>query len=192
MASDDSFQDSPSEKGGSDESPFVEGSTGKSNSDDTEDDDKTFKADQNRKKVDDDKETDEDNAEVETMTSNKQLKKPEVLAMLKAGILYAGHPPPERNCTAKAWKEGGMRFLFMADTDEVLPDWYHCIICEWTHTLNLSGGTAVIKNHAEKHLYSFHTGDMIELLSKAIKFGHEHGSVTEQILSEFLMTSEKW
>lgn len=116
----------------------------------------------------------------------------EVQQFVKIGVLVPKEPPTYRKCTAKAWTEGGMRFLYWAENEAELENWYYCTICEWAHEVVLGGGTNVIKSHAEKHFYQLKKGEMVDLLVKATSFGEKYGSVSALTFSDHLPTSDLW
>lgn len=115
----------------------------------------------------------------------------EVHQFIKIGSLYAG-PPSNKKYHSRAWTEGGMRFLYWSENDEELENWYHCSVCEWTHKVILAGGTNVIKNHAEKHLYQLQKDQLVQLLVQATLFGKEYGSVSVQTFTDHLPSSDQW
>lgn len=146
--------------------------------------DKTEKASKRKEVGSDDENCDE--------PEEPELTVSEVQQFIKIGVLVPNEPPRKKKYTSKAWKEGGMRFLYWAENGSELEHWYHCTICGWTHKVALKNGTNVIKNHAEKHFYQFQKKEVVDLLVEATLFGKTYGSVSERTFSDNLPTSESW
>lgn len=121
------------------------------------------------------------------------MTKEEVRECIDEELLIPGPPPDERNCTAKAWQEEyGMRFLFWKENNIEFENWYYCQICKWLAKVNLSGGTSVIRRHAELHVYSLPKNHFAALLAKATSFGDIHGAVSKRSFIDHLPDSKKW
>lgn len=119
------------------------------------------------------------------------IKVEEVKAWIKNKTLIPRGPRKDRNYSAPYWKTC-MRFLYWADDNTLFEDWYHCIVCEWTHNIILFGGSKVLKNHAESHnieqKYEFTRQEIIELLSKSSSVGLI--SITD--IEKFLPSPVEW
>lgn len=108
---------------------------------------------------------------------------------LKDGTMVTGPPPPK----GRYHSEQGMKFLYDAETNEEIKNWFYCEKCAWTHNVVPGGGTGNLLHHARKHIqqtYTFTKEELIDALVKASEYTQSTGSVPD--FKKILPTPENW
>lgn len=116
------------------------------------------------------------------------LTEEEVLKRLNDGTIVTGAPPPKRRCKSAQW-EMGIKFLFDAETNEEITNWFYCEKCTWLQNVQLGGGTGNLLHHARNHKeqpYKFTRDELSDLLKKAVECANSTGATPdfERILPE--------
>lgn len=118
------------------------------------------------------------------------IKVEEVQEWIKKKVLIPKKPVNDkfRRYTADYWK--CMRCLHWVDDNSILENWYYCDTCGWTHNLILSGGTKVLKSHADTHIikrtYEFSREELTELLALA------NGKIAAVDFEKSLPSIDQW
>lgn len=117
-----------------------------------------------------------------------------VLQGLIDGWLKTGPPPAKKKCRSDKWKKG-LQFLYFADDDEVLENWFICTKCAITYNCCLEGGTRALNDHIKNYKddeYRFSKAELCALLNLATQVGVKNGELTAIDLENMLPSPEFW
>lgn len=86
--------------------------------------------------------------------------------------------------------QNGMRRLYWTDNREELKNWFICSICNWTHFLELKGGTGALSKHAASHsntVMSMERDVVIKIIERA-----SNNAIPHEYLIKNLPKDGKW
>lgn len=114
----------------------------------------------------------EDYAEKKADKNPLNMTEAKILNGLKEGTIIAGDPPKNKKFSSEQWKMG-IKFLYDADSNEEIKNWYFCEKCAWVQNVLLGGGTGNLLKHARQHLqetYKFTKSELVELLIRTSNY----------------------